>query len=348
MKTKNEKKQTGVYFFIMIIILLFACNSTNSKIDRINEIDKKIKELQSKTTIDDRLESIDDFVELEMERDKLIEELKQIDKSKLTPEQISIIYKEDKQFDKLFSEGKKYYNDKQYAPAVESFDKAKALSIQNDSFELYYDAARVYLYSEALKSKNQSMLSSDVDTISKLIIQLPKISLIKEFEKENLKKDLIDYRDYYFITVYSSTFDVTKENGIFQYKNQYDLTKKRLLELKKADSLYDIFTNNKIKKIYNQIENVNTAAYLNLLTYGQPSLVDLEVASKLYLEKTMNDPESLEIVEKEAFATQYNKGYTYKMKIRGSNAFGATITQVKTFYCLYDLNSQSYYCETSY
>ena len=347
MKTQKAKNQTKFYLIFLLIIMLFACNSTDSKFKRIKEIDKEIYELEKSTNA--LVTIVNDVIVLQEERDKIIAELKLVDKSKLTPAQISIIYKEDNKFIELFSKGKEDYSFKQYSEAIEYFDTAKDMLIKNDSLEIYYDAARVYSYSEAIKDTSKVEYStSDPDTIAKVIKNIDNISLLKESEKKDILKDLINLRDKRFIEVYSFSSNVQKDNGIFQYQKEIDFTKKKLLEFKKSDSLYGIFANYKIKTLYNKIENMNKAAYVNLLIYGQPKLEDLEIAARTYLNKTMNDPSSLEIVEKEDFATQFNNGYTYKMKIRGSNAFGATITQVKTFYCRFDSNSGSYYCEIYY
>ena len=335
------------FFLFITLTFLFSCNSVQSKIDRISEIDIQVKALKAKLNENNLAQITLQVMELMDERRQLIEELKEIDKTKLTPQQISVVYADNSAFENHFKEGRKQFYAKNYSASVESLKNAKSLSIKNDSLEPYFLAAQCFYYLENSKNSNENLRFSDIDEISNILNGLNANSLIPAENKSTIRKDLRKLIENLYSSSFPDPGEVYVKDGIYQYKSYYDRTSKVLSTLKKGDSLYNIFSNPKVKTIFSKYDKSNLKAYTDFLKFGQPSIMDLEIASTVYLKKTMNDPNSLDIIEKENYAKKNQSGYTYRMQVRGKNAFNATVTQIVTFYCKYDVASASYYCYNS-
>lgn len=288
---------------------------------------------------------------LRRDEELIIEKLIKTVKVELTTEQKKIYEQNEFLFESLYVAGIKLYRQKEYYEANEKFKSAVRLDIPNDSLYMYLNASKIYYFSEENKREKMGVISlMDVETITKLIKTVNTNNLIPDSEKESVIKELISYRENIYLELFKNPIKLKFANNVIPlYKKQFDETNKKLKELEAGDSLCQIFKNYRIKKIYNDAIKNNANALSNYLKYGEPNtdFIYINAACATYLKSSLNDPD-YEIIKDKYYLKQTDKGYLYKMTIRGKNVYGAKILKEMTFDLRYYPDDKTYYCVKSW
>jgi hypothetical protein len=178
------------------------------------------------------------------------------------------------------------------------------------------------------------------DDSSKLIF----ITKIEELSKvPSIPKLTIgEYYNYFF-----NKFNSLKIEKLFEqaplYGKYANSLASLLEEMDEANRQSKIFSDTRIKNLYETIETKDKAALGNYLKYGEPDedLIYINSACKTALRTILKDPK-YEVVKDNYYLKQTSEGYDYKLLIRAKNSFGANVLQEITFSLVYDPINKSY------
>lgn len=152
--------------------------------------------------------------------------------------------------------------------------------------------------------------------------------------------------EYYnfFKTKYDS-IKLTKRFGQAPLYGQYaDALANIMNEIDNYQNEYSVLDKDiRLKKLYKTIDDKNNVALKNYLKYGEPDedLLHIKAACEMELEEILKDPD-YEILKDMYYLKQTNKGYDYKLLVRGKNSFGASIQQEIIFSLVYEPVSKMY------
>lgn len=179
---------------------------------------------------------------------------------------------------------------------------------------------------------------SDSKTAKK-VEKKEKKEIVEEKQKEEPKP--VRLTDEEYLKNYSAQFDSIKIVKRFEqaplygkYADQLNLV---LLDMEKQDSLFQIFSNTKIKTLFDKKYKVWEQAISDYLKFGEPDpdFIYINAACKTALRSYLNDPK-FEVVRDKYYLKQTKTGYDYKLQIRGKNKFGALILKEITFSLVYN------------
>ena len=138
----------------------------------------------------------------------------------------------------------------------------------------------------------------------------------KEIEK-TVKIVKVKLTDEQYISKYNAEFDSIKLIKLFGvaplYGKYADELNEILNDIKEEDSLFNIFSNPKIKAVYNSNYKKWGNSIDNYLKYGEPDvdLIFINSAAELSLKSYLNDPD-FEVVKYNYYLKQTNTGYDYQ------------------------------------
>lgn len=169
---------------------------------------------------------------------------------------------------------------------------------------------------------------------------------VAESKKEEAVKP-VKLTDEEYLQKYNQEFDSIK---LFKRWEQAPLYGKYadnlnlvLLDMEKQDSLFQIFSNSKIKGLYDKKYKVWEQAVSDYFKFGEPDpdFIYINAACKTALRSYLNDPK-FEVVRDKYYLKQTKTGYDYKLQIRGRNRLGASILKEITFSLVYSPTDKMY------